>query len=257
MFIQGGRTDGMQFTAGQGGFEHVAGIHGAFGLAGADNGVQFINEQDHIPFLFGEIVKQGFHPLLELTAELRASYQRGHVQRQHALAADALGHFVVHDTLGQALNDGCLAHAGFTDQHRVVLGAPLKHLDTAANFLVAANDRVQLALLGEFGQVDGVFFQRLPVFFGIGVNNLFAATHVIDGFHQCLAVRASLFENIGQRTFQLERRQHENLTGDVLIAPFLRQLVAQVQNFDQFIGKADLTLRAADTGQAVQSFTQL
>ena len=219
--------------------------------------MHFIDEQDDISFLLGEIVEQGFQTLFELTTEFCAGHQRGHVQRQHALAADAFGYFVVHDTLGQALHDGCLAHAGFTDQHRVVLGAPLKNLDTAANFLVAANHRVQLALLGQLGQVYGVFFQRLSVFFGIGVNNLFATTHVIDGFFQCLSVRTSLFENIGQCTLQVECCQHENFAGDILITPLLRQLVTQVQNFDQFIGKADLTLRAADAGQAVQSFTQL
>jgi hypothetical protein len=37
---------------------------------------------------------------------------------------------------------------GLADQHRIVLGAPAQHLDDAANLLVAADDRVELAAPG-------------------------------------------------------------------------------------------------------------
>jgi hypothetical protein len=42
--------------------------------------------------------------------------------------------------------DRGLADARLTDQHRVVLGPPRQHLHGAADFLVAADDRVDLAL---------------------------------------------------------------------------------------------------------------
>ena len=43
-------------------------------------------------------------------------------------------------------DDRGLADAGLADQHRVVLGAPLQHLDRAADLVVAADHRIELAL---------------------------------------------------------------------------------------------------------------
>ena len=154
VFVQRGRADAVQLAARQRRLEHVAGVHRAFGLAGADHGVQLVDEQDDLAFLLGQVVEHGLEALLELAAELRAGDQRAHVQRQHAPAAQALRHFAVDDALGQALDDRGLADAGLADQHRVVLGAALQHLDRAADFLVAADHRVELAALGARGQVD-------------------------------------------------------------------------------------------------------
>ena len=61
------------------------------------------------------------------------------------------------DAQGQALGDGRLADARLADQHGVVLRAPRQDLDDAADFLVAADHRVELALAGPFDQVDAVF----------------------------------------------------------------------------------------------------
>jgi hypothetical protein len=38
----------VQLAAGQHRLEHVAGVHGALGGAGADHGVQLVNEQDDL-----------------------------------------------------------------------------------------------------------------------------------------------------------------------------------------------------------------
>ncbi len=45
------------------------------------------------------------------------------VERDQAPVAQALGHVALDDALGQALDDGGLAHAGLADEHGVVLGA--------------------------------------------------------------------------------------------------------------------------------------
>jgi len=54
VFIQRGGTDAVQFATGQRGFEHIAGIHRAFGLAGADDRMDFIDEQHISRFQVGE-----------------------------------------------------------------------------------------------------------------------------------------------------------------------------------------------------------
>jgi hypothetical protein len=180
VFVERGRTDAMQLAARQRGLEHVAGIHRAFGLAGADHGVQFVDEQDDLAFLLGQVIEHGLQALLELAAEFGAGDQRAHVERQHALVAQAFGHFAVDDALRQAFDDRGLAHAGLADQHRIVLGAPLQHLDGAADLIVAADHRIELAAFGARGQIDGVFLQRLTLFFGIFALHFFAAAQFFD-----------------------------------------------------------------------------
>ena len=89
VLVERRRADAMQLAARERGLQHVAGVHRAFGLAGADHRVQLVDEQDDLAFLLREIVQHGFQPLLELAAELRARDQRAHVERQHALRTSA------------------------------------------------------------------------------------------------------------------------------------------------------------------------
>ena len=58
------------------------------------------------------------------------------------------------------LGDGGLAHAGLTDQHRVVLGPSAQHLHTTPDLLVTPDDGVELAVACTIGQVDAVLFER-------------------------------------------------------------------------------------------------
>ena len=169
ILIQCGRTDAVQLSPGQGGLEHVAGVHGTLCLAGPDHGVQLIDKEDDAALLLGELIQHGLQPLLEFAAKLGAGDQRAHVEGQNALALQPLRHLAIENPLRQALDDGGLAHPGFTDQHRIVLGAPLQHLDGAANLVIAPDHRVELALLRPFGKIDAVLGERLPVLLRIGV----------------------------------------------------------------------------------------
>ena len=111
VFVERGGADAMQLAARERGLEHVAGVHGAFGLAGADHGVQLVDEQDDLAFLLGEIVEHALQALFELAAEFGAGDQRAHVEREDALALEAFGHFAVDDALREAFDDGGLADA--------------------------------------------------------------------------------------------------------------------------------------------------
>ena len=75
VLVQGRGADAVQFTAGQRRLEHIAGVHGALGLARADDGVQLVDEQDDLPLLLGQVVEHGLQPFLELAAELGAGDQ--------------------------------------------------------------------------------------------------------------------------------------------------------------------------------------
>ena len=85
-------------------------------------------------------------PLLELAAIFGAGDEGAHVERQELLVLEAFRHVAIDDAQRQAFGDRRLADARLADQHRIVLGAPRQHLDGAADFLVAPDDRVELAL---------------------------------------------------------------------------------------------------------------
>ncbi len=69
VLIKGGRPHAVQLAAGQGRLEHIACIHGTFGFACADHGVQLVNKQDHPAFFLGKLLEHRFQALFKLTTE--------------------------------------------------------------------------------------------------------------------------------------------------------------------------------------------
>ncbi len=178
VLVQRRRADHAQFAAREHRLEHVAGVHRAVaGRAGADDGVQLVDEGDDLAAGVLDLGQDGLEPLLELAAVLRAGDHRAEVERDQLLAAQRLGHVAGDDALRQAFDDGGLADAGLADQDGVVLGAPRQHLDDAADLGVASDDRVDLALAGSGGQVVAVLLQRLEGALGIGRGDPAAAAH--------------------------------------------------------------------------------
>ena len=187
VLVERGGADHPQLAAGQHRLDHVAGVHRAFaGRAGADDGVQLVDERDDLPGRVLDVVEDGLQPLLELAAVLRAGHHRTEVQRDDGLVAQALRHVAGDDALGQALDDRGLADAGLTDEHRVVLGATAQHLHDATNLVVAPDDRVELAFAGAGGQVGGVLLQRLIAALGVGAGDAGAAAHLDERLAQRL-----------------------------------------------------------------------
>ena len=74
---------------------------------------------------------------------------------------EPLGHVLPDDALRQPFDDGGLADARLADEHRVVLRPARQHLNHAADLLVAADDRIELALARELGEVAPVALERL------------------------------------------------------------------------------------------------
>ncbi len=69
------------------------------------------------------------------------------------LSRSSSGTLRVDDQLGQAFDDGGLADAGLAQEHGVVLGAAAEDLDDAFDLVLPADDRVELALAGQLGEV--------------------------------------------------------------------------------------------------------
>ena len=148
VLVERRRADGAQLAAGEHRLEQVGGIDGALGGARADDRVQLVEEQHDLPAGVLDLLQHRLQALLELAAVLRAGEQRADVQRDDAPVAQRLGDVAGDDALGEALDDRGLADAGLADEDGVVLRAAAEDLDDAADLVVAADDRVELAVVG-------------------------------------------------------------------------------------------------------------
>ena len=107
-----------------------------------------------------DLVHHRLDALFELAAIFRAGDHQREVEGDDFLVAQEFRHVAAGDFLGEAFDDGGLADAGFADQHRIVLRAAAEDLDDALDFVLAADDRIDLALLGEFREVAAEGAQR-------------------------------------------------------------------------------------------------
>src|SRR5262249_12819153 len=129
------------------------------GPARADDGVELVDEDDRVLRL-ADLVHHGLEPFLELPAILGSRHYCGEVEGDDALVLESLGHLAGDDALRQPLRDRRLAHPGLADQDRVVLLAARQHLEDALDLLLPPDDRVELALASQLGEVASELVQR-------------------------------------------------------------------------------------------------
>ena len=181
VFVERGGADAAQFAARQRRLEQVGGVDRAFGRARADQGVQLVDEADDLAVGIDDFLDHGLEAVFEFAAELGAGDHAAEVDGHQLLVLELIGHVAADDALGEAFDDGGLADARFADQHRVVLGAAAEHLHDAADFVVAADHRIELALAGGFGEIVRVAFQRLIFGLRILVGDALRAAHGDQG----------------------------------------------------------------------------
>ena len=141
----------------------------------------------------------------------------------------------------QTLGDGCLADARLADQHRVVLGAPRKHLHGAADFLVAADDRIELARAGDLGEVAGVFPERVIALFGrSGVGRATFAQGFYGGV-DALGRDASLFQDSRGLALLDGKRLQQTLSRDETVAGLGGQFRGRLENARCFRRQIELS----------------
>ena len=188
VFIQRGGTHAMQLTPRKGRLDEVGRIHRAIRFARADKRVHLVDEEDDVALRRRHLVQHGLQTLFEITAIFGPRNQRAHIQSHELLVAQGFRHVAVHDAQRKALGNRGFPHARLADQHRVVLGAARQHLHGAANLLVAADDRVDLATGCRLGQIAGVFVQGLHRLFGGGTVGRAALAHLVNRGVQGLGI---------------------------------------------------------------------
>ena len=216
-----------------------------------DDGVQLVDEDDEAALALGQFLEHRLQPLLELAPVLGPGQQLADVERDDFPVPEGLGDIAVDDPLGQPLDDGRLAHARLTDQHRVVLGTPRQDLHDPADFLVPPDDRVQLSLAGLLGEVPGEPLQRLVLLLGRLVGHAVGTT---DG-RQRLAelVGGDLLgaeQGAGGGALLLHQRHHQVLGRDKGIAQGLGFLFGPLEDPAQLPAQRRLGAAAGLRGKA-------
>ncbi len=151
VLVEGGGTDAAEFAASELGFEEIAGVHGTFGFAGPDDGMEFVDEEDDLALAGSDFLEEGFEAFFEFAAEFGAGHHAAEVHADEALVFEGIGDVAGDDPPCQAFGDGGFADAWFTDEDRVVFAAAAEDLHDAADFVVAADDGVDLAFAGTSG----------------------------------------------------------------------------------------------------------
>ena len=106
--------------------------------------MDFINEENYLPFALGHFIDYRLKALLKLALILGSSHQRTHIKRIYLLAAQILRNVTTHNTLCKALGYSGLTGTRLTDQHRIVLGTAAQNLKHPSDLLVTSYYRVKL-----------------------------------------------------------------------------------------------------------------
>ena len=167
VLLVGGRADAAHGARLQRGLQQVGGVHGAArGGAGADHGVDLVDEQDRARIVL-DLLHHRLQALLEVAAIARAGEQRAHVEREDGGVQQNLGHLALDDLAGEPFGDCGLADAGVADEQRVVLLAAAQHLDRAQHLGLAPDEGIDLAFARLLVEVDAVGVEgvlaRLPL----------------------------------------------------------------------------------------------
>ncbi|MGY4433335.1 hypothetical protein ACVWWO_005812 [Bradyrhizobium sp. F1.13.1] len=215
-------------------------------MRGADQRVHLVDEQDEIAIAPGHLLEHGLQPLLELAAIFCTCNQRAEVERQQLLVLQALRHVAVDDAQRQALGDGGLADAGFADQDGIVLGPARQHLDRAADLLVAADDRIELAVARRLGEVAGIFLQRVIGVLGRGGVRGPALAQRFDRRVEVLRGDTALGQDRTRLAGLLQREaEQQPLDRDKAVAGLLAGLFGGVEGAGELGRQIDLAGSAA------------
>ena len=101
ILFQGGRADGLQFAARQGRFQNVGRVHRAAGRTGANQHMNFIDEENRVAGF--QLFNHALQTLFKLAAVHGAGNEAADIELQDALAVQRVRHLAFDDALGQIL----------------------------------------------------------------------------------------------------------------------------------------------------------
>ena len=198
--------------------------------------MHFVDEQHDITAFSADFIEHALQAFLEFTAIFRPGDQRPHVERHQAFVLQPVGHIAIGDAQREAFDHRCLADAGFADENRVVLGPPRQHLNGTADFLVAADNRIKLAITRGLREVTRIFVERIEI--GLGPRGVGAAP-LAGGFDNRVE-RLSRYPRCCQRLAgecgRRQRQRHQQpLDGDKTVLCLGGDLFGLVEHTNRII----------------------
>ena len=210
--------------------------------------MHLINKQDDLTGGGSDLAEDGFQAFFELASVFCARDQCTHVERHERLIAQAFRHVAIDDAQGEAFGDGGFANARLTNQNGVVLGAAGQHLHGAANLIVAADDRVDLAVAGGLSEVTGEFLQRLIAVFGAGAVGRAALAQVINRGIEVLGGDRTCSQRVLGRGFDHGQSCQQAFHGHKTVARLAGDFLRLIQYAHQLAVRAGVGGRTADLG---------
>ena len=123
--------------------------------------MKLINKKNNLTVRILHIVQHRLQTLLKFTPVLGTGHQCAHIQCKKLLILQSLRYITLHDTLCQAFHHSGLAHAWFTDQHRIIFCLPGKDTNYIPDFLITADHRIQLLLSGTLHHIIAVLLKSV------------------------------------------------------------------------------------------------
>ena len=150
------------------------------------------------------------------------------------------------DALREPLDDRGLPDARFADEHGIVLGAARENLDGAADFGIAANDRVELALARGGGEVAPIFLERFVSGLRILAGDTLVAADLLHRGEKGAAGKGQAAEDARDLGFLVfaEHGEDEMLDRDVLVLEFLGLVLGADEELVEPMRNADLSAGA-------------
>ena len=144
----------MDLAAAESRLQNIGGVYGALGGAGADNGVQLVDEKDDVAVLFS-LLHYLLDTVFKFATVLSTGYHASKVQSQQLFVQELFRHLTLGNFLSQSLGYGRLADAGFANKTGVILTAAGQDLDHPLDLVITTNDRIQFSCSGVGCQIVG------------------------------------------------------------------------------------------------------
>ncbi len=109
----------------------------------------------------------------------------------------------------------------------------MQDLDGTTDFVIAADDRIQLAQAGALGQIQTVFLEGFTLAFGIGRINALTATHGLNGQLQRFTVEPVIAAQTAGFALVITKGEQKELRGNELVASLGGFLIAEVEQVAQ------------------------
>ena len=249
VFVEGGRAYAVEFAARQHRFQKVAGVHCAVALAGADDEVDLINEQQDTAFALLDLVEHRLQTLLKLALVLCTGDERAHIQREQLAVLQVRGNVAAHDTQSQTLDYSGLADAGFADEAGVILGLTGKNTDSASYLVISADNRVELVLARKLNEILTVLVQHVVGLLRLLGGHSRGAAYLGYRLEQLILGHAEAAEYSGNSAGGLLRERKEQvLHADVLVLHAIRLGLRLGERLVEVGGNVDLACLPAAAG---------